>query len=436
MKNSVTHLKFINLLIRILNYLETIKFTRFFLILLGLIFISRIVLIFLTQKLNSLPDLSIYIATGQLVANGINPYDYLDAPNIRESLRVYWTGIEPGFSENIDRFNYYVSSNLPASSMLYGFIYLLFGDNPNYFRLFFVLGDVFMASATVILLRGKLISEESGVYKAFLIIIFCAYPTLLVHGTVIAEDKQFQTALLVLASALMIGSNPSGFFRHCINGFVLGLSVLFKFLGVFLIPLYLKKYFKDYRGFFISGISGLLIFLISILLFGFDYIEVTSQRASGSSLRFPEHASPWVLLIDFWDDSILFYSKILSSMLVISFVFMYIKNRLDILNLCASCIVIFLSLWLNDGAFNRLNMGFVFALICLAMVNINYGLALLVMNCAFQFIVYITLFLVMGLKVAAYDYLMAAFFVLTYLIFLVGHAFSADEKKSILRNNI
>lgn len=429
MKNSVVQLKSLNPFMRILNYLESIKFIRFFLILLGLIFISRIVLIFLTQKLNSLPDLSIYIATGQLVANGINPYDYLDSPGIRESLRVYWIGIEPGFSENIDRFNYYVSSNLPASSMLYGFIFLLFGDNPNYFRLFFVLGDVFMAFAAAILLRGKLISGKSGLYRAFLIIIFCAYPTLLVHGTVIAEDKQFQTALLILASALMIGNNSGGFFRNCINGFVLGLSVLFKFLGIFLIPLYLKKYSKDYRGFFISGISGLLTFLISVLLFGFNYIEVTSQRASGSSLRFPEHASPWVLLIDYWDDSILFYSKILSLMLVIFFVFMFIRRRLDILNLSAACVVIFLSLWLNDGAFNRLNMGFVFGLICLARVNINYGLALLAVNCAFQFFAYITLFLVMGLKVAAYDYLMAAFFVLTYLIFLVCYTLAVDERK-------
>jgi hypothetical protein len=67
-------------------------------------------------------------------------------------------------------------------------------------------------------------------------------------------------------------------------------------------------------------------------------------------------------------------------------------------------------------------------LICLARVNINYGLALLAINCVFQFFVYIVLFLVTGLKVAAYDYLMAAFYVLTYLIFLIGHAFAVDEK--------
>ncbi len=133
--------------------------------------------------------------------------------------------------------------------------------------------------------------------------------------------------------------------------------------------------------------------------------------------------------MDYWSDSLLFFSKVLSFFLLTFFVYVFIRKKIDGLNLCASAIIIFLTLWLNDGAFNRLNMGFIFGLICLARINKIYGITLLIINLAFQYAVYVYIFLIAGVKVAAYDYIMAAFFLSTYLAFLAAHSFSKNNRK-------
>ena len=89
-------------------------------------------------------DLQIYRDTGQLVANGINPYDYTDNVELRNQLRTDKDCYNEYTCENQERWNFCANSNLPLATLFFGAVEYLFASALAY-RLFFAFFDSLLA---------------------------------------------------------------------------------------------------------------------------------------------------------------------------------------------------------------------------------------------------------------------------------------------------
>jgi hypothetical protein len=102
------------------------KIQKIYLITFFLAFFIRSFLIYFTPEKNNMIDLCIYRDTGQLVVNGINPYNYLDQKELRSKLRKDSESYHEHTCQNQDRWNSYAGANLPMASLLFGGIEYIF----------------------------------------------------------------------------------------------------------------------------------------------------------------------------------------------------------------------------------------------------------------------------------------------------------------------
>ena len=106
-------------------------------------------------------DITIYREVGQLVSNGINPYDFTSNESLRQALRTDGYGIDPEVIREQYKYDYYVSGNLPASTALYGLIEWL-GQSKQWWRLALALGDVLAAAGAFFLFSRAGICNRHG----------------------------------------------------------------------------------------------------------------------------------------------------------------------------------------------------------------------------------------------------------------------------------
>ena len=164
--------------------------------------------VILTSHDDAQMDLSIYQEVGELVANGIDPYDFAKDRQRREALRFNDYGVAVWAREIPARYDYYVSSNLPGSTMLYGLLDLISHEDPKVFRLAFAFGDVLIALAAYFLLKrcGIVLDRFSKQVTFSLAAIY--YPSNIEWGLVWSEDKQIQTALMLFVARLLVCKAP------------------------------------------------------------------------------------------------------------------------------------------------------------------------------------------------------------------------------------
>lgn len=180
-------------------------------------------------------DLTIYINGGQLVAAGINPYDWSSKPEERRMLRLDSIAYNPWICESQDRWDFYTSSNLPLSLLFYGAIESLARGKAIVYRLVFAFMDSIL-SVVVFLFVARYWSMPGTVAKWGIAILLAACsPVLLLWGAIIPEDKGVQITLMVAALYSSLSSNNA--VRRYISPALLGASISFKGLGVFIAPL-------------------------------------------------------------------------------------------------------------------------------------------------------------------------------------------------------
>ena len=123
-------------LIRYLYERPKLTFVTIFL----LAFVARAVLIYKTPGQHRALDLSIYIDSGQLLSNGVNPYDFSDSPELRHALRT--DSVAVGWQcETQERWNYYANGNLPLTLLLFGAIDSISTGNALLYRCIFALSS-------------------------------------------------------------------------------------------------------------------------------------------------------------------------------------------------------------------------------------------------------------------------------------------------------
>jgi len=335
-------------------------------------------------------DITIYREVGQLVSNGINPYDYTSNELMREALRADGYGIDPEVIRGKSEYNYYVSGNLPASTALYGLIDWI-GQSKHWWRLALAMGDILIVVGAFFLFSRAGIPLDTASRQIVFSLATVYYPSSIQWGVVFSEDKQFQTALMLFLAGLTIKSTWKAPTVAAIAiGVVGSFAVLFKALGVFLAPLALS-YFRarPRREFVIAVAFASSIAALFFLYFGTAFIFLMGARATGGSSAIANHGSPWVLLPAV---AAQYARPVLCLLLLVGAGVAYRRQKLDMLNLCAAACVIFTCLWITSGSMDRMNIAMIFAMMCMATVSVKNWCTLVAVNFAVQLPLYAGVF--------------------------------------------
>jgi hypothetical protein len=397
---------------------------KFLLLGLAAIVLVRLAVILVTPRGADFYDPRIYQGVGQTVLAGVNPYDYTDQQALRSTLRAKMSAgtADDEFTQTQKSWDYYVSGNLPASTALYGAFEAVARGSRFVWRLLFILGDaaVFLAAYALLkTLRGRV---DNGADQAALVCLAIINPVLIVSGTAIPEDKQFQTALLLWASALLLARGATTVKRGLGVGFVLSLSVLFKLLGIFLFPLWVVNVRRSGRQFAIwTLLGGFIPVVLSFAMFGHYFVNAMLARGVSNSVDAPEHASPWVLVPWIAGGSYLLAKIAVNTAFCGVLIALLSKRRIDLLNFCAGLAVAFTCLWLDKGAMNRMDMAIIFAVASLAslstMLFLRFCTAIVLISAA----AYALGVGLLRIHLEIVDAVLVSIFLAAYLICLAHH---------------
>ena len=333
-------------------------------------------------------DITIYREAGQLVVNGINPYDFRSNESLRNALRADGYGIAPEVIQGKDEYNHYVSGNLPASTALYGLIEWVAHGNSKWWRLALALGDILTAAAAFFLFTRAGVALDTFAKQLTFSFAMVYYPSAIQWGVIFAEDKQFQTALMLLLAALVVKSAWKAPAAAAIAiGAVASFGILFKALGVFLVPSVLNHFrARPVHEFILAFVFAALVAACAFLYFGAAFMSLMGARATGASSALAvSHGSPWVLLPPF---AAHYIRPVLCLVLLTGASIAYYREKIDLLNLCAAACVIFTCLWITSGSMDRMNMAMIFAMMCMATVSVRKWRALVTLNFACQIPIY------------------------------------------------
>lgn len=359
----------------------------FFWLIVILVAASRAAVI-LTSHDDAQIDLSIYQEVGQLVVNGVDPYDFAKDRARRAELRMDGHGVGDWARTEEAAYNFYVSGNPPGSSAFYGLIEWATQGDLRLWRLALALGDVAIAAAAFLLLRacGARLDHANDQRLFGLAVVF--YPSSIYWGLVRAEDKQFETALLLLVAALLTRETRFPKVSAAMIGLAFSASILFKVLGVFLTPLAVS-YFRR-RPRWEAGIAALAAILLALWLcslFDRAYVELIYARvmagtvAAGAAM----HASPW----QFFSQAVFRLARPIVSIALVAIVLVgYLRGRIDLLNLCAGALVIAICVATVNGSMDRMNMAMMFALFAVASLSLPGWRRLVAFNVCVQLPLY------------------------------------------------
>lgn len=353
-----------------------------------LVVLGRTALVLLTPRYDQTTDLSIYQEVGELLVNGIDPYDFSAQAPLREKLRLNDYGADSYVKKTREGYNYYVSGNLPASTALYGLLEIASGGNPKIWRIGFVLGDLSIVLAAFFFLRRAGVELLAPIQKLAFLAGAVVYPSLVEWGTLWPADKQFQTALMMLLAGLLISQPKSPIRASVAIGIAGSLSILFKALGVFLLPLAFWYFYKRPRREFATAVLAALATAVPFMaLFNIAFIQLMINRvlAGSAATTAAAHSSPWI----FFPDSFMSSVRPLVCVALVAAIAIYRwKGKIDLLNCMAALTVVFICLWTNGGSMDRLNIAMMFALLCTATISVQYWQTLTLFNYAIQFPVY------------------------------------------------
>ena len=352
----------------------------FILVLFFIAFLIRLQIIYETPRSNYKLDLQIYQAGGVLITNGISPYDYSDKPALREVLRFQST--DPWIRENQDRWNYYASGNLPLNLLFFGLLSRIW-HNPIFYRLAFAFFESLLSILVFVYVaeNWKVSSKDAiGRCLRFVCTLLLGVLSLILlqWGTKFPQDKGIQI-LLILAAVVCAGSNKR-ILRTYFGVMLLGLSIAFKGLGVFVVPYYLSKVYKR-DGFSVKSLGLFLVIIaVSTMVWFIPYHDdvkfMMLYRIQQNSSGLPGHSSMWLQVASFipnaWN---LFRIGLMIFVFILSVVGL-LKRRLSILNFCGVWLLVFTAAYLLAGSLDRTHIGILLSTLFMGTQSIAAGFIL------------------------------------------------------------
>lgn len=411
--------------------------SRWFLVFAVIVLIVvRVMIIRATSSFENWGDLSIYREVGELVVNGVDPYNTESKRELREQLRLNDYGV-PSLKDDKSTYDHYVSANLPASTLLYGLIERLSQGSVRGWRLILIAGDLALLLATYFLLQRSGIALDKLETQLAFSLTTIWYPTLLYWGTVLAEDKQIQTALMLALAAMLTAPGRAPRLNAALIGVVGCLSISFKAFGIFLAPLAVHFFSRrPWRELTIAIFVAVAVALPMVYIFDLAFVFKMLNRFNDSAtpLVVPKvfHGSPWSLFPYPW----VFYARPIGTIALIGLsISAYVRDRIDLLNCSAAICVVFVCLWMVGGSMDRLNIAMMFALVCTATISVRYWLILSLLNFAVQLPIYIAVaerrHYIPGIDPEMPDAVAASIFILSYFCTIL---FSKSDARAKFRD--
>ncbi|HXM22000.1 MAG TPA: hypothetical protein VN948_12135 [Terriglobales bacterium] len=328
-------------------------------------------------------DLEIYRASGALIADGANPYDFADHVPLRTELRMQAHNPEIRDLSQA-RWDYYVSGNLPMNVLFFGALSAI-RDTPHFYRYVFGFFDSLLSTLVVwFVIRywpptpswiGSTLSSAGMSSKASMfagrfgigLVLGCFSPVLFKHGAAIPEDKGIQILLMLAAIACYMSSDERLWYWG--GAALLGLSIAFKGLGIFLVPLFASRLLAKHdrvwaRSFGFAAVCG-VVAGVWLIPFGSSVAAMVRTRLMFGSTLPPQHASIWVVpsmyLPSGWN--VLRFGLLLA-MLGAALVG-YRRKRVGLDMLCMTLLLGFTVVWLINGALDRQNIALLLMLLLL-----------------------------------------------------------------------
>ncbi len=328
-------------------------------------------------------DLGIYIDGGQLISHGINPYDFEDNKTMRKQFRLDTIAYHPETSYSQNTWDYYASGNLPLSLLLYGIADSINSGNPWVYRILFAFLDSLLCGIISILvifywkvnlsrLQRFFIAAGIGIFSSFLFY----------EGILIPEDKGTQILFMLVSVFFALEK------RVIWCAIFIGLSIAFKGIGVFIIPLCLFYLFEDNKtksvfGFLTLhwkeiiwvGVISSVVVLITFLPFGVKVIDMIMFRLSHSTSTFPDHSSMWRVFYKISPQLYHISKNIFLFLLGVIVLIGIYRNRIEIELFTSLLLVVFINILLIDGSICRMNISFLSVIVILGLNSKNLQLA-------------------------------------------------------------
>lgn len=312
-------------------------------------------------------DLKIYMESGGMQVAGLNPYAFDERPEERARLRTDERLHDPWTCETQARWDYYVSSNLPASTLLYAAIDRV-SPSPRAYRLTFAALDAVTAGLVVLLVLRCAPAGSRWLLGLLVLGLGPWNPALLKQGALQPEDKGAQVGLML--GACLAASADTAWVRRHLSAVLIGTSISFKLFGVFLLPACLDRVAGPERAPGAVGwdrglaVRWLLLAAAATLVWFVPYLPdaagpLLARFAGTSSLgQAPIHASPWRPLAELLGPGAATGARVaftLGLALAASHA-LRSRGRAGLPLACLDLLMAYGCAWLVTGALNRYNI--------------------------------------------------------------------------------
>lgn len=400
-----------------------------------LAFLLRIIVINQSKGANEHIDLKIYRDAGQLVINGINPYDFSHNIELRNKLRLDKDNYDEWLASDQHRWDSFAASNLPLATLLFGAIEYV-SQSPKSYRLVFAFLDSLLAVVIFAFVTKKWSFTSSGTSRnktsaryvswatGLLLGVFC--PILLLWGAKIPEPKG--TCILLILSAVYFSDSPKKVYSMFVSPLLLGFSVAFMGLGIFIVPaclvnIYIRNNFKAVIAYstiaFLACIAWLIPFMPSLL----------TMMAERSSISSPQFGSMWLPVYNYAPSGWLTIKNIFSLIFIVINLIGLIRGRLNLIVLSASLIFFFTCIHLTSGSLDRMNIALLTSIILIGYAKFTRFAVLL----SSLYLIYGAFILFLSFKGTVrqdFDGLFVLAFTVIYSAFLIIQSFGSHPTKS------
>jgi hypothetical protein len=340
--------------------------------------IVRICIIYFTPQANRLMDLSIYREAGQLVVNGINPYDYNDQKELRNFLRTDSISYNEYTSRDQDSWNFQAGAALPMATLFFGGIEYYFASYEAHRYIYAFFDSLLAVLVLAIVLNKWKLSSSSPVindevpkkfqyYLPYIIGLSLAAisPVFLLHVTINPEYKG--VGLLLILSAFYFSDNSLKIYSILLSPLLLGFSISFIGLGIFIVPLCFYNIYNNYsfKYLILYGFIAFVSSIIWLVPFLPELITMMNSRMS-SVTNIPNHGSMYVIFYKIMSlKSVLLLKNALTFLFIGINIIGLINKRLNIAILSGSLIYTFTCISLVSGNLDRYNIAITMVIIIL-----------------------------------------------------------------------
>ncbi|MDF7818969.1 hypothetical protein P1X15_15235 [Runella sp. MFBS21] len=347
--------------------------------LVGLFFILsislRVLIILGSPFTNRFVDLSMDQDMGQLLVNGINPYDFNDNVAMREQFRTDQRAYTPFTASEQQMWNYHAGSQLPLVELMMGWAESL-SAGPYSYRLIFAWFDSLLCVYVLLTLLylwqptpkklgiSRYVSPPILLYALGISVIA---PIFLRSGTLVGSFKGSMTLFTLAAIFFSYSKDRSK--QIYLSAFFLGFATSFMAISILAVPLILWNIYQSQRS-LIANVP-ILISYAAVALFSclfwflpfYDTLLPMIQNRVQAGVTVPIHGSMWRFLFTLTPEYWKTIQIIFSTAFVIINIIGFIRKKLSIEAITASTFIFFLHVVTTDGSMDRINISLMLSIL-------------------------------------------------------------------------